>query len=527
MKFSYEKLQNGSDIRGVASDMLGNEINLDDTAITRLSTAFIYLLTVKTGKRASELKISVGRDSRLTGKHFLDVSISAITATGASVINAGLASTPAIFMSTVFPDFLCDGGIMLTASHMPADRNGMKFFTRSGGLDKGDITDIIAFAESNSILSRVSSHSDFNESEKKDNTFNSEKNLPKSSLMERYCKHLREIISVGDPNFLSNMKISIDAGNGAGGFFAKDVLTPLGCDISSSAFLEPDGTFPNHIPNPENKEAMEYACKLVYDSGADLGIVFDTDVDRASAVDEHGKKISGNSIVALAASLISDSCKGSTVVTDSITSDSLTAFIENALGMKHLRYKRGYKNVINKAVELCDSGIESDLAIETSGHAAYRENYFLDDGAYLAAKIIRRATLLKKDSKGISSLIEGFSEASEAEEFRLRVMSPADVNDVYHSIISNLKASARDSSEIEIVEPNYEGLRLSFVNHTYLPEKPYGWCLLRKSLHEPLLPVNIESNLQGGVSRIINLLLPIIDMTPEVDSKPMLSFSNP
>lgn len=90
----------------------------------------------------------------------------------------------------------------------------------------------------------------------------------------------------------------------------------------------------------------------------------------------------------MAAALIAKEYPGTTVVTDSITSDQLTEYLEQCLGLKHLRYKRGYRNVINKAMELNEHGIDSQLAIETSGHAAYKENYFLDDGAYLATKIV-------------------------------------------------------------------------------------------------------------------------------------------
>ena len=83
------------------------------------------------------------------------------------------------------------------------------------------------------------------------------------------------------------MKIVVDAGNGSGGFFAEKVLDPLGADISGSQFLEPDGMFPNHAPNPENREAMESISSQVIKTGADLGLIFDTDVDRSSAVKSH------------------------------------------------------------------------------------------------------------------------------------------------------------------------------------------------------------------------------------------------
>ena len=136
---------------------------------------------------------------------------------------------------------------------------------------------------------------------------------------------------------------------------------------------------------------MASICQRVKESSSDLGLIFDTDVDRSSAVDENGKEISRNGIVAMAAALIADEYPKTTVVTDSITSRQLTEFLEDDLHLSHLRFKRGYKNVINKAKELNDAGTDCQLAIETSGHAAYKENYFLDDGAYLAVKIVIRA----------------------------------------------------------------------------------------------------------------------------------------
>lgn len=133
------------------------------------------------------------------------------------------------------------------------------------------------------------------------------------------------------------------------------VLAPLGADITGSQFLEPDGTFPNHIPNPENKEAMASACAAVQQSQADLGIVFDTDVDRSAVVDQAGSPISSNRFIALMAAVVLREHPGSTIVTDSVTSNGLTDFITQ-LGGQHLRFKRGYKNVIGKGVELNKAG---------------------------------------------------------------------------------------------------------------------------------------------------------------------------
>ena len=178
----------------------------------------------------------------------------------------------------------------------------------------------------------------------------------------------------------------MDAGNGAGGFFADKVLEVLGADTNGSQFLDPDGTFPNHIPNPEDKEAMESICDAVIKKNADLGIIFDTDVDRAAVVDRFGRDINRNRIIALISAIVLGERKGATIVTDSITSEGLKKFIEEDLGGVHHRFKRGYKNVINEAIRLNEEGTYTPVAIETSGHCALMENYFLDDGAYLIAR---------------------------------------------------------------------------------------------------------------------------------------------
>lgn len=502
-KYDYSKLQNGSDIRGVALEgVSGEPVNLDHTAAGRLARGFLFWLCHTTGKEASQLTISVGRDPRLSGKDLADAFFEAVKPYGCRLLSAGIASTPAMFMSTVFEEYRCDGAVMITASHLPWNRNGMKFFGENGGLDKGDIADIITFAESDSILNSV--------------RVSTPKEVEEIPLLDTYAAHLRALIKGGTGGGelpLSGMKITVDAGNGAGGFYADKVLKPLGADVSSSQFLEPDGNFPNHAPNPEDKKAMEAICSRVKECGADLGIIFDTDVDRSSAVDEHGREISRNGIVAMAAALIADQYPGTTVVTDSITSRQLTAFLEDQLGLTHLRFKRGYKNVINKAKELCDKGIDSQLAIETSGHAAYRENYFLDDGAYLATKIVIKAAQLFREGKGISSLISHLAVPAEAIEIRFPILAE-DFSSYGDEILHNLEKLAADGQieDAVLVQPNYEGVRIDFTH-----ESCKGWMLLRKSLHDPIMPLNVESDVEGGCDEIRRRLKPLLEKYNDLD----------
>ena len=154
---------------------------------------------------------------------------------------------------------------------------------------------------------------------------------------------------------------------------------------------------------------------------ADLGVIFDTDVDRGGCVSSDGREINRNALVALAAVIALENNPGGTVVTDSVTSAGLTEFIEKTLGGHHLRFKRGYKNVIDEAIRLEENGINAPLAIETSGHAAFRENYYLDDGAYLITKIIIKAADMKKQGKKLYDLISELKYPAEEKEIRLKI----------------------------------------------------------------------------------------------------------
>ena len=394
-----------------------------------------------------------------------------------------------MFMSTITDGFNCDGAIMLTASHLPFNRNGLKFFTPQGGLGKPDIAEILAIAESGKTIS-----SD-NKGELKSDDF-----------IAVYAAKLVETIRTGvnhPHNYekpLTGLKIVVDAGNGAGGFYVDKVLKPLGADTTGSQFLDPDGMFPNHIPNPENKEAMAAICSAVVKNNADFGIIFDTDVDRVAAVDAQGNEINRNRMIALISAIVLQEHPGSTVVTDSITSDGLTQFIEQ-LGGKHHRFKRGYKNVINEAVRLNNSGTESWLAIETSGHGAMKENYFLDDGAYLATKLLVELAKTKLQNKSLTDLISNLTEPLESEEFRLKITTD-DFKTYGKSVIGKLEDFAKTQDDWAIVPNNYEGVRISCNS----PEEK-GWFLLRLSLHDPVIPLNIESDVNGGVNKIVTRLL--------------------
>lgn len=486
----WKKLQNGSDIRGVATEGVeGEEVNLTPEVVRTLAQSFVKWLKDKTG--TARPSIAVGTDSRISGPALKASLTEGFTDSGADVLDCGMASTPAMFMTTVDKERPATAGIMITASHLPFNRNGLKFFTKDGGLNKKDISAILTISENGTYASSDEKGS-----------------VGEWDFMDVYASILVDYIRSGAnlPNHdrpLEGMRIIVDAGNGAGGFFAHKVLKALGADTSGSQFLEPDGMFPNHVPNPEDKNAMQSVCYAVKRNNAQLGIIFDTDVDRSAIVDQDGEPINRNSLIALISAIILKEHPGSTIVTDSVTSVGLAKFIEKHGGIHH-RFKRGYKNVINESVRLNTEGQESWLAIETSGHAALRENYFLDDGAYLIAKLLVEAARLNSVGKSLSSLIAGLEQPAGSKEIRFAITCD-DFAAYGNRVLEELPAAIGGMRGWKIVSPNYEGLRISCDG-----EDEKGWFLLRMSLHDPVMPLNIESDIEGGVENIEQRLIGIL-----------------
>ena len=468
-------LKSGTDIRGTA---VGENVELTDDAVRRIASAFLTYLSEKTGVPKGELTLAVGHDSRISAERIKNALLSVFAAEGVKVYDCGLSSTPAMFMTTVMLDVTA--AVQITASHHPYDKNGLKFFTREGGFEGEDIKAVLEIAD------RLS--------EPEVSAF-----APcKTDFMSQYSELLKRKIIEGindGERPLQGFHIVVDAGNGAGGFFP-DLLSELGADTSGSQFLEPDGMFPNHIPNPEDKTAMGFISRAVTENKADLGIIFDTDVDRAACVAPDGREINRNALIALASVIALENARGATIVTDSVTSSGLRQFINEHLGGVHYRYKRGYKNVINKALELNAQGIDCPLAIETSGHAALRENYFLDDGAYLMVKIIILMARLRKEGKTLDSLLEPLKMPAGERELRYIINVP-DFRAYGEGVIADFEDYCRQFPLIIPADDNREGFRVNF--NKFCGD---GWLLVRLSVHDPVIPVNMESDSEGGVEKI-------------------------
>lgn len=488
------KLQNGSDVRGVAVEGVeGENVNITPEIAKQIGCAYVSWLEKKIGTPANALRIGVGRDSRVSGPALSEGLIAGMVSAGATVLDCGMATTPAMFMSIIFDETHFDGSAMITASHLPFNRNGIKFFDFDGGLEHDDITEILKLA---GLLNPA------------------KVNAPvyKVNLLDLYAEYLKnkiaDALEMGETP-LKGLHIVVDSGNGASGFFVDKILKPLGADTTGSQFLEPDGMFPNHIPNPENKQAMEAIRSAVLNNKADLGLIFDTDVDRMSAVLSDGSEVNRDSIIAMISAILAPQYPGSTIITDSVTSDRLTYFLEDVLGLKHLCYMRGYKNVINKQKELNAAGTVAPLAMETSGHGALKDNYFLDDGAYLAVKLVIALAKAAKEGKKLDSLIEKLPPLVEEGEYRFKI-SGDDFKAYGQTVLAEFKKRAEAAGYT--MPQSYEGVRLSFKG-----EDVQGWILLRMSLHDPVMPLNIEGGRKGDLAKLVEIAKKLTDGFDRLD----------
>lgn len=486
------KLKSGSDIRGP-------EELLTDEFAARIGYAYACWLAQRVGTTPDHLKIAIGHDSRHSAQRLRKAIIRGITAADSDVLDCGLCAVPALFMTVMHEETRCSGAVMITASHHATGLNGFKFMTSNGGLKEADVTDIIRMASENTIPDRL---------------------VEKKDFMAVYLDSLREMVArrLEDDALkpLLGMHVVVDASNGTGGFYA-DFLEDLGAYVDGSCCLAPDGAFPGHIPNPENPQALEALKQAVLENEADLGVIFDADCDRAAIVDHTGRVINHNRLIALIAAILLEENPGATFVTDSVTSSGLSAFIQEWGGV-HYRFKRGYRNVIDEAIRLNEEGIDCPLAIETSGHAAFRENMFLDDGIYLVTRIICEAFEFKREGKTLSSLIDDLQEPVESVEIRMNILDEEEPAYSCQEIVEMILSNTLNNPEWQMAPDSREGVRITFnldggVNN--------AWFQLRMSVHDPVMALNAESDVPGGVNDMLTQLYELIKDSQLLDLAPL------
>jgi len=535
--------RNVSSIYGVGSfnDMLGGseDMNLGSVGFLDL-TGGADVSGMGMEEDLEPITICVGRDPRVHGVTLADAMCRGIESVkGVKAVYTGLASTPSMFefcRTGTINDHKIDGSVMVTASHLPEDRNGFKFYTKkNGGLTGTDIDKLTDTATSNlrewfdvGIMPPTSG-------------VGGEAVYCSSwvNFMPHYVSGLRDTIimeasstsTAPSEKPLSGLRIVLNAGNGSGYIF-NEILKDLGADVSHSINLTPDGTFSKDfgVPNPESKAMIKATTKVCEEAKADIGIMLDTDADRCGFVVCRNSKNTGSStatyealnrnrLIALLSVILKSSSPGCTVVTDSVTSEGLSKFLTEDLGLDHVRYLKGYANVIGKAKEITESGEAiAEMAIETSGHCAMRENGYLDDGTYTAAKVIGLLARVAKDNEessdsvghvGLLDLISDLVEMQEVEELRLSVVDGTILsterifNDLANEIM--MGASSKEGWEVDL--ENLEGVRVR-------NGADGSFFMLRKSLHDPVISLQVEGSSVDNVRA--SVILPLLDIIKSV-----------
>jgi phosphomannomutase len=418
------------DVRGIYPS------EIDDDVAYGIGRCFVALLGAK--------RIAVGRDMRQSGVPLFEAFARGATEAGADVIDVGLVSTDALYFAV--GKYGLDGGVMITASHNPAQYNGMKF-TRSQAqaisLDTGlsTIRDQLVAGElpPKAAQPGTVSHRD---------------------ILDDFAEHC---LSFVDRAKIKPFKIAIDAGNGMAGETVPHVFKKLPCDVVP-LFFELDGSFPNHPASPIEPENMADLQAAVRANGCDLGVAFDGDADRMFIVDEKGDLIDGTTVTALVAINTLKKYPHSKVLFNLICSRSVPELIEKSGGIP-VRSQVGH-SIIKKVMR------EEDVVFggEHSGHFYFRDNWYADSGMI-----------------ALLQCLELFSEANKPVS---EVIAPIDTRSRSGEINSTVKDIPTKLAEIQARYADAQVDHLDGITISY----PDWWMNIRPSNTEPLLRLNVEGD---------------------------------
>ena len=249
------------DIRGIVDQ------DLTDETVELIGKGFGTYLKFKGGKKAN-----IARDVRLSSKRFRDLLVKGMLSTGTEVVDLGEVPTPLSYFSLFNLDL--DGGIMITGSHNPSEYNGFKIEIGKTTIYGQEIQKFRELIESGNFAT-------------------GEGSVEEIDIITPYISCVKNIVSLSHP-----LKVVVDAGNGTGGILGPKLLREIGCEIIE-LYCEPDGRFPNHHPDPTIDENVQDLIKKVLETGADLGIGFDGDADRIGAIDNKGRIVRGDQLLAI------------------------------------------------------------------------------------------------------------------------------------------------------------------------------------------------------------------------------------
>jgi phosphomannomutase len=426
------------DIRGVYGD------EIDEDVAEQVGRAFVRVLANMHGKDASDLRIGLGRDMRLQAPKLAERYRDGMVSEGAQVLDAGQVGTEMLYFLVGSQDL--DGGLMCTASHNPAKYTGAKLVERgavalSGDGGIGEIRDLIeaGLGEAGSRPAGSSEEVD---------------------VYEDFQTAALEFI---DTSVIKPLKVVVDGGNGMAGPMVGPLLEKLGLDLVTT-YWTPDGSFPDHEPNPLLEENRRFIIDKVREEGADLGIAWDGDADRCFFIDDTGTFVDGDFLTALLAEAILEKHPGADILYDVRASRAVPDLVERLGGKAHM-------NRVGHAffkVRMRDEG--GAFGGEVSGHYYFADFYNADSGTVPALLILE---LLSKKGKKLSELVE---------QFRSTYFISGEINSEVEDSDAKMAAIEEQFSDGEISK--LDGVSVDYDDWHFN---------VRASNTEPLLRLNLES----------------------------------
>jgi len=408
--------------------------------------------------------VAVGMDSRTSGDIFAKSIVAGLMSTGCNVLSLGIVSTPIIYYVTAhFPDVTA--GVMITASHNPAQYNGLKICLKR---DQHFIKMVEPEKIKTLFEKKTYTRADFR-------TFGKEK---QTDAIKEYAKYLKTHFSFNRP-----LNVVVDVGNGACGF-AIDVLKSFNHNVIALN-QEPNGLFPNHEPNPILEENLIDLANQVKQQQADIGIAFDGDGDRAGFVDNTGKIISTAETTMLFAESVLEKEKGAQIAVDVTASRAIEDYVKK-IGGKMKIVRVGYPFVQE---EIRKGGVP--FAAEYSGHYYFTKNSGYDDGLYAALIML---SIIDASNQPISKLVEKLPKYVSSPEKRYEC-SDATKFEAIEQIKKIFKEKRYHINDID-------GARVEF---------EHGWMLIRASNTEPAVALRFEADSEENLQKIKDKLLPDVD----------------
>lgn len=435
------------DIRGVVGKDLTEE---------RMATLGRGIGTFLTYNECYE--VLLGRDNRPSGEAFEETLTKALAGTGCNVTKLGIITTPMLHFAA---EGRRVGAVMITASHNKPEYNGLKISL--GGKPLGEL-------QYQTI--RKIAQKDIYPAQKPGTE-------SKAKIEEEYIKFIKDNVRIEKP-----LKLVIDCGNGTAGPFAQKILESKSSEIIS-LYADSDGTFPNHLPYPQDTKLYGKLVETIKDEGADFGLAFDGDGDRLGVYSDKGDFIQSDQIAALFAVEILKEHPGGVIVLNSAASQSSIEKIKEA-GGRVVFAETGYPGMAKTIKET-----KSPLGAEISGHFFFSDRYFgYDDAIYAAARFLE---MMSRGQKKLSELVGEFPRYQTTDEFRIEIPKSLDKTGVVKSLRKTLSEQKPQITFLDI-----DGLRFTFPDNS--------WGLVRFSHTEPVISVRAEGKTKDSLEKVKEII---------------------